>query len=371
MSIFARLLASALVRYRAFQLVFAAAALNFILPAISYIVAPELAVQTMDDVNRLLGGPAWPSETGQVWHMLAVGNVMTLGVLCAVIGFDVLRHHRMLPALVFLKAFSAFYSFYLALSLDGVPAFFAVFALDGTTALLLWIFGVVGHRAALRLPARKQPLPWWAYALIRPRRVQAHLEIIAARQGQPAPTLWQMLLWTGHMWRRVLLDLDSVGSGGGASVRKTWRARWLRVKAIRALALIGERAIAPLDMSGLATDDDRVMRHLLAAHHDGMEFAYDLEMLSLRPGALARLRVQVEAIVDGRHPRGEWLRDLCVYEGYHERLLAGVDLALSGALPRSENPDTSFFAMLDWARSRAPSPRWPTTATPSPSASPT
>lgn len=357
MSIFARLFSSDLVRYRSFQFVFAAAALNFLVPAISYMVAPHLAVQTMDDVNRMLGGPAWPAESGQVWHMLAVGNVMTLGVLCAVIGFDVLRNYRMLPALIFLKSFSALYSLFLGFTLAGAPAFFAVFVLDGTTALLLAIFGVVGHRAALRLPERQQPLPWWAYALIRPRRVQAHLAEVAAKRSQPAPALWQMLQWTGHMWRRVLFDLDSVGSGGGAPVRSTRRARFLQFKGFRAVALVAERAIAPFDMSGLATDESRVIRHLLAAHHDGMEFAYDLEMLSFRAGALDRLRLQVDSVVTGRHPRAQWLRDLCVYEGYHERLLDGVVLALAGRLPTSGNPDTSFFAMLDWAIAKQAAPR--------------
>lgn len=79
---------------RTFQLVYLAIALNFIIPAISYIVAPHLAVQTMDDVNRLLGGGAWPVEHSQVWHMLAVGNVMTLGMMCLMIMLDVERLDR-------------------------------------------------------------------------------------------------------------------------------------------------------------------------------------------------------------------------------------------------------------------------------------
>ena len=313
--------------YRAFQFVYAAVALNFLIPAISYIVAPELAVATMNDVNLALGGPVWPVEQGHVWHMLAVGNVMTLGVLCVVIGVDVVRCIAMLPALLFLKLFSAFYSLGLALTLDGVPAFFAVFVLDGTTAVLLGIFGVVGYRAARRLPLLEQPVPLWSYVLLRPRRVQARLVEISAQTGSPAPTLWQMAQWTLRMWHRIVFCLDSVGSGGGEPVRTTWRAQILAPKALRFFALVSARAIAPLDMSGLACSPARVIRHLCGAHHDGIEFAYDLEMLSTFPGALDALETEVRAIVDGTHPRAEWLRDLCVYEGYHERLLDGVERA--------------------------------------------
>ena len=79
---------------RTFKVVYALVALNFILPAISYIVAPALALGTLDQVNRALGGGAYPFvESGQLWHMLGVGNVMTLGFMCLLLLVDLRRFY--------------------------------------------------------------------------------------------------------------------------------------------------------------------------------------------------------------------------------------------------------------------------------------
>ena len=72
--------------YRVFRWVYAFLTLNFVLPAISYIVEPDALVTSMDRINRVLGGgPYAPIESGQVWHMLAVGNVMRLGWMCGLL----------------------------------------------------------------------------------------------------------------------------------------------------------------------------------------------------------------------------------------------------------------------------------------------
>lgn len=133
------------------RVVFAVLAAQFILPALSYVVAPELTVATMDTVNRALGGgPYVATESrGHLWHMLAVGNVMTLGFVCALLAVDLRRFGAALPGLVFLKGFSALFS--LGLGLTGGPVFFyAVFALDGVTAAAMVGFGLWGLRALRR-----------------------------------------------------------------------------------------------------------------------------------------------------------------------------------------------------------------------------
>ena len=45
-------------------------------------------------------------------------------------------------------------------------------------------------------------------------------------------------------------------------------------------------------------------------------------------GTLEQLRERVARVVDGRDPRAGWLRDLTVFEAYHESLAAAVDHAL-------------------------------------------
>jgi hypothetical protein len=124
---------------RAFQLVYTILVLNFAIPAVSYMAAPEMTLATLDRVNRALGGGPYPFvESGQVWHMLAVGNVMTLAFMCALLLVDLRRFYPVLPALAFLKAYSALYSAWIGLR-HGCPAFLAIFALDATTTVaMVW-----------------------------------------------------------------------------------------------------------------------------------------------------------------------------------------------------------------------------------------
>jgi len=133
--------------YRAFQVVYAGLALNFILPAISYIASPETTLATADRVNRLLGGGPYPVvESGHLWHMLAVGNVMTLGFMCTLLLVDLRRFYPTLPALVFLKMFSSLYSLVIGIA-HGLPFFLGVFALDLVTSIAMWLFATRAHRA--------------------------------------------------------------------------------------------------------------------------------------------------------------------------------------------------------------------------------
>jgi hypothetical protein len=128
-----------------FRVVYAFLAAQFIVPAISYAVRPATALGTLDAINAALGGGAIV-ETGRVWHMLAVGNVMTLGFMCAIMAVDLRRYYPMLPALAFLKGFSALYSLYIGAA-EHVPVFFAIFALDGATTAAMLLFARRAHDA--------------------------------------------------------------------------------------------------------------------------------------------------------------------------------------------------------------------------------
>jgi hypothetical protein len=131
--------------YLQFRIVYALLAANFILPAISYAANPALALRTLHVLNVALGGGAIV-ETGHVWHMLAVGNVMTLGFMCALMAVDLRRYYPVLPALAFLKGFSAVYSLFLGAT-EHVPVFFLVFLLDGATTAAMIFFARRAHRA--------------------------------------------------------------------------------------------------------------------------------------------------------------------------------------------------------------------------------
>lgn len=126
-------------------------AFQFLVPALSYMVAPGLAIESLNQVSAVLGGAAITvhEHQGYPWHMLAVGNVMTLGFMNVLLAWDLKRFQGTLPGLLFLKGFSSVYS--LGLGLFGGPRFFfAVFLLDGVTAVVMWAAARYGLKGFAR-----------------------------------------------------------------------------------------------------------------------------------------------------------------------------------------------------------------------------
>jgi hypothetical protein len=191
-------------------------------------------------------------------------------------------------------------------------------------------------------------------------RVAARLDALRAAGVAPLPNVWQVTLGVLRMWHRVLFRSDTIGTCRAFRPRRTVRARLLAWRPLRFPFLLAERAIAPLDFSGLLSDDDRVVRHLLGAHHDGVQFLYDLELLRDRPGALERVREETRRVVTVDDARSRWLRDLVVYERYHEHLLAAVDAYLEDRFPASDaersDPDIALHAYLAWCARQPPTP---------------
>jgi len=206
-------------------------------------------------------------------------------------------------------------------------------------------------------------IPWHAYLLlIWPRRILAKLERVRAAgvPVDPLPNLWQLELGVMRMWHRVLLRSDTIGTSPGGRPRRTLRARLLEWRPLRFPFLIAERAVAPLDFTGLASSRERIIRHLLAAHHDGSQFVFDLELLSCEPGALDELDRRVRALTAAETARTRWLRDLTVFEGYHENLERAVQGTLARGLELdpadAANADISFRGYLAWCARQPPTP---------------
>lgn len=206
------------------------------------------------------------------------------------------------------------------------------------------------------VPAAAYPL------LLFPRRLLRNLERVQAAQIVPhTPNPWQITLGVARMWHRLIFRPDTVGTSPDGRVRDTWRARLLHLRPLRFPFLIAEHAIAPWDMSGLVSSTERITRHLLGAYHDYEEFTYDLEILQCYPGALEQLQARAHAVVHEDTRRSRWLRDLVVFEGYHERLLARVNAALDHGIevtPKMEtNPDHSLRGYLRWCAAQPETPR--------------
>ena len=195
----------------------------------------------------------------------------------------------------------------------------------------------------------------WAPWLVHPAGIRRGLDRVRDAGLSPVPNEWQIGLGILRMWHRLLFRSNTVGTSSDP-VRPTWRARLLHNRTLRLPFLLAERAVAPLDHSGLLQGPDRLIRHLIAAHHDRNQALYDLEILALYPGALAELVDRVAAVVDGSDPRADWLQDLVVFEGYHASLLAAARAARDGGyhLDRSDDPDISFRAFLAWCADQPP-----------------
>ncbi len=206
-------------------------------------------------------------------------------------------------------------------------------------------------------------IPWYTYLIVyRPRRVLDNLaRIRTSALVRRAPNLWQVCQGVMRMWHRLLFRSNTVGLCTDAAVRPGWRARLLRFRPLRFPFLLFEGSVVPLDLSGLVSSPERLRTHLLGTHHDGNQFVYDLQILSVYDGELETLRRQTLDVINNDTRRTRWLRDLCIYEGYHESLLVAVDAALAGeeALKPDEleDPDVSFLAYLEWCATRPETPR--------------
>ncbi|MBT8491830.1 MAG: hypothetical protein KJO07_02110 [Deltaproteobacteria bacterium] len=204
--------------------------------------------------------------------------------------------------------------------------------------------------------------PWYAYLLLYwPKRVRRHLEQVrSAGVVSVEPNTWQLCLGALRMWHRLLYRPDSVGTSSGPAPRRTVRARLMHLRALRLPVLLAEGAVAPWDFTGLFSSPERLTRHLLGAHHDAKQFVFDLQLLAAHPGQLEALEERAKDVVEGRDPRAEWLRDLVVFEGYHENLLAATRRARDGHLQLSEeearNPDLTLTGLLEWCAAAPETP---------------
>lgn len=202
------------------------------------------------------------------------------------------------------------------------------------------------------------PLPYFLL-LYNPKQIRRNLLRLSAEGYiDEVPNLWQVFMGVLYMWHRLAFRPETIGVATDEPVRPTWRARLLANKAVRLPFLLRERAITPLDFTGFGSAPDRIIAHLLGAYHPGDNFIYDLQALSAHPGKLEELHERTLALLEGRDQRAEWLRDLAVYEGYHERLRAAVERGLRGdfSVGAEANADTTVPAFVAWCAAQPATP---------------
>jgi hypothetical protein len=205
--------------------------------------------------------------------------------------------------------------------------------------------------------------PWFSYPfLLFPKRILHNLERrVEAGMTTDPPNAWQLSLGVMRMWHRSLFRTETVGTSPGGTVRNNWRARLLHNRSLRLPCLLWEGAVAPYDMTGLASGQERIIKHLLGAHHDGIQFIFDLDLLAAHEGALEELEARTREVIESKGKRSTWLRDLTVYEGYHEQLLAATKAAIAKGIELSEDDcndaDISLEGYLRWCVQQPNSPK--------------
>ncbi len=132
--------------YRNFQLVFTVLTLNFVIPSISYLVAPEAALKSVHQLSDLFGVPYTACEDGHFWRFLAFSDVATLGFICLLLQLNIRRWYPALLPLMFLKSCSVFASAYVGLFQYQHPFFICPVVLDSVTVAAMGFFASRAHR---------------------------------------------------------------------------------------------------------------------------------------------------------------------------------------------------------------------------------
>jgi hypothetical protein len=127
--------------YRNFQFAYTVLTLNFLIPATSYLVAPDMMVQSVHDLGALLtDAPYTACEDSHMWRFLAVSDVLTLGFMCLLLQLNLRRWYPVLLPLLFCKGSSVVASAYVGLFQYPHAFFICPVVLDSVTCLAIWFF---------------------------------------------------------------------------------------------------------------------------------------------------------------------------------------------------------------------------------------
>ncbi len=134
--------------YRNFQLAYTVLTLNFLIPATSYLVAPDMMVSSVHDLGALLtDAPYTACEDSHMWRFLAVSDVWTLGFMCLLLQLNLRRWYPVLLVLLFCKGSSVVASAYVGLFQYNHAFFICPVVLDSVTCLAIGFFATRARRA--------------------------------------------------------------------------------------------------------------------------------------------------------------------------------------------------------------------------------
>ncbi len=126
------------------------------------------------------------------------------------------------------------------------------------------------------------------------------------------PTDWQLILASYDMLVDFLLpsNREFYEQYG----RSHWWAQVLRFV---------DDPSSMLDPTGFGISQQVIVSHLVQVVHTSA--GYDVALLAMFEDGLARLRVELQQLIDGTHPRQQIIETLVERVDYHQKLLAALD----------------------------------------------
>ncbi len=150
--------------YRDFQVVFTILTLNFLVPAATYLFAPDLAYGELDRLCSILGWEPMtdPERGSEFWRFLGFSNVLALAFMCALMQLNLRRWYPVLLPLLVLKGGSVVGAAWLFVFGSGHPFFALAVLFDGVTMAAMIFFSSRAHRALPADDAGLVPAPRFA-----------------------------------------------------------------------------------------------------------------------------------------------------------------------------------------------------------------
>lgn len=147
-------------RYRNFQVIFTILTLNFAIPTMSYIFAPDVALAQFVQLNEMLGGsPYLVDETAShLWRYLGAANVATLAFCCLLLQINVRKFYAVLYPLSFMKFLAATLWFAGFIAAPEFRVFLAAAILDYVTTAA-FVFFTLRAKAELDAQPESAPVP--------------------------------------------------------------------------------------------------------------------------------------------------------------------------------------------------------------------
>jgi len=165
----------------------------------------------------------------------------------------------------------------------------------------------VGGPRAIAGKARR--LARTAALWVRPREVDRRLAALEARGlVRVRPGRWQILFGGLDMLRFVIEP----------AARDYYSQRGISFGFHQLLRVLDD-PVSMIDPTGFLSDRDTVIGHVMQVVH--LNPIYDLQLLQAFPDGLDELERQLEAMLDGSHPRARTIGAIVEDADYHARLL--------------------------------------------------